>query len=128
MRFEGKTGPYLQYASVRIQAMMDKARVEEIAAAPILADDLSSEERELLLHLVRTSEYIDQAVATLAPHIICDAAFTLAQSFSRFYQNCPLLQEKNKDKQGSRLSLVQLTYQTLSLYLGLLGIEIPKKM
>jgi arginyl-tRNA synthetase len=125
-RFEGKTGPYLQYAAVRIQSILRKAREEGCAsAAPVVQ---SAEERKLALQLLALPDVMAAAEAKRAPNLLCDYAFTLAQEFSRFYAEHHILSEKDEALRAARLGLCEFTLTALSKVLELLGIEIPARM
>jgi arginyl-tRNA synthetase len=125
-RFEGKTGPYLQYAAVRMASILRKAR-DEGKAVGIPAIH-SKEERELILQFLALPEALAKAESLRAPNILCDYAFTLAQSFSRFYSEHHILSESDEVLRGARLGLVQLTLAILSHVLSILGIEVPERM
>ncbi|HEY5338927.1 MAG TPA: arginine--tRNA ligase [Rhizomicrobium sp.] len=125
-KFEGKTGPYLQYAAVRIQSILRKAQDEGYkSAAPVVQ---SAEERKLVLQLLSLPDAMTAAEARRAPNILCDYAFTLAQEFSRFYSEHHIMSEADGDLRAARLGLCQLTLRTLTKVLDLLGIEIPPRM
>lgn len=125
-RFEGKTGPYLQYAAVRIQSILRKAREEGFtSAAPVVQ---SPEERKLALQLLALPDAMEAAERNRAPNLLCDYAFTLAQEFSRFYSEHHIMSEKDEALRAARLGLCQLTLAVLSKVLELLGIEIPARM
>ncbi|MDE2182472.1 MAG: arginine--tRNA ligase [Alphaproteobacteria bacterium] len=126
-RFEGKTGPYLQYAAVRIQSILRKAREQGFATdgRPVLR---SPEERALILQLLMLPEAMTAAEDKRAPNILCDYVFTLAQVFSRFYAEHHILSETDAALRAARLGLCGLTLAALSKALDLLGIEIPSRM
>jgi arginyl-tRNA synthetase len=125
-RFEGITGPYLQYAAVRIQSILRKAREDGYASAsPVVR---SAEERRLVLQLLALPDVMAAAEAKRAPSLLCDYAFTLAQEFSRFYSEHHILSEKDEALRAARLGLCDLTLQVLAKVLDLLGIEIPARM
>lgn len=123
--FEGKTGPYLLYALVRIASIFEKAGIN---APAFKSTSLLPQERDVLLKAVQVEEAINRAYKGLAPHILCDYAFELAQSFSRFYQACPILPEPNQQKKESRLFLCGKVSESLNLVLDLLGIMPVSKM
>lgn len=127
MRFEGKTGPYILYAAVRIQSMLQKAAQAGLKAGPI-QDTLLPEERALVLALTRFEDYIMRAYDKLSPNILCDYAFDLAQKFSRFYQAAHILNEKNLEIQSSRITIAEKTFKALESLTHLLGLDIPPKM
>ncbi len=122
-RFEGKTGPYLQYAAVRIRSILRKAgesgRVGRLAAPA---------ERALALQLVSVGDAMAAAEEKRAPNILCDYAFTLAQGFSRFYTEHHILSETDAELRAARLGLSNLTLAVMARILGLLGIEVPDRM
>ena len=125
-RFEGKTGPYLQYAAVRTRSILRKAEDEGYAAAaPVVR---SPEERTLVLQLLALGDAMEAAEDKRAPNVLCDYAFTLAQLFSRFYAEHHILSEPDTDLRAARLGLCRLTVDTLTKVLDLLGIEVPQRM
>ncbi|HEX3431986.1 MAG TPA: arginine--tRNA ligase [Rhizomicrobium sp.] len=125
-RFEGKTGPYLQYAAVRIQSILRKADDEGfIRANPQIR---SSEERRLLLLLLGLPDAMAVAEIRRAPNVLCDYVFSLAQEFSRFYTAHHILSETDENLRAARLGLCELTLRVLVKILDLLGIEVPRRM
>ena len=126
-RFEGKTGPYLQYAAVRIKSILRKADEKDFAPAA-RAVLTSPEERALILQLLGLADAMSGAEARRAPNILCEYAFELAQAFSRFYAAFHILSESDDAVRASRLGLCGLTLAVLTKVLDLLGIEIPERM
>jgi arginyl-tRNA synthetase len=126
-RFEGKTGPYLQYAAVRMQSILNKAR--DAGFAPAVAVILRTpEERALILQLLALPNAMSGAEYNRAPNILCDYVFTLAQIFSRFYTEHHIMSETDAGLRSTRLALVALTLAGMSKVLTLLGIEVPARM
>jgi arginyl-tRNA synthetase len=126
VRFEGKTGPYLQYAAVRIQSILRKAKDEGFASgAPAVH---SAEERTLVLQLLALPEKMIAAETNRAPNILCEYVFELAQKFSRFYSEHHILSEIDADLRAARLGLCEATLAALTKVLDILGIEIPARM
>lgn len=126
VRFEGRTGAYLLYAAVRIKSVLRKAAEQQLQ--PGAVQITGTEERELLLMLQQLPEVVAATYKNRAPNHLCDYIFSLAQSFSRFYQHCPILSEDNEAVRASRLALSALCLRTFECVLGLLGIEIPERM
>jgi arginyl-tRNA synthetase len=125
-KFEGKTGPYLQYAAVRIQSMLRKAREQGFETGiPAIH---SPEERKLILQLLSLGDCLAAAEDKRAPNMLCEYAFELAQNFSRFYGEHHVLSEADSALRGSRLGLCTLVLAVLTGVLGLLGIEVPERM
>ncbi|MEC6987196.1 MAG: DALR anticodon-binding domain-containing protein, partial [Actinomycetota bacterium] len=67
------------------------------------------------------------ALKSNSPHRLCTYLFELAQSFTSFYEQCPVL-KSDGDIRSSRLAICDLTARTLSAGLGLLGIDAPEQM
>jgi len=125
-KFEGKTGPYLQYAAVRIQSMLRKAREQGFeTGTPAIH---SPEERKLILQLLSLTDRLQAAEDKRAPNMLCEYAFELAQNFSRFYGEHHVLSEPDLGLRASRLGLCALVLAVLVGILGLLGIEVPERM
>jgi len=125
--FEGKTGPYLQYSAVRIKSILRKAADAGLSSGPILAPTKDAE-RKLMLRLVRLPEVLDRAAALRAPNVIAEYTYEVATDFSRFYEQCHILNETDSDRQSSWLSLVELTLASLDRLLDLLSIDVPDRM
>jgi len=124
--FEGKTGPYLLYAAVRVKSLMRRAAEAGVEPGPISVHE--AEERDLVLALDAFGPALEQACENRAPNAICDHAFTLAQAFSKFYSACPVLSAEGEGVKASRLALAEATLKQLELCLGLLGLEAPARM
>ncbi len=125
-RFEGKTGPYLQYAAVRIKSILRKAREQNFAlATPAIH---SPEERDLVLQLLSLGDAMRSAEEKRAPNILCDYAFTLAQNFSRFYTAHHIMSETDRARRGQRLGLCARVLEVMTRTLDLLGIAVPERM
>src|SRR5688572_11871675 len=126
MSFEGKTGPYLLYQAVRIKSLLRKAADEGAEAGRIVIAEPA--ERDLALTLDAFDAAVTEAYDKRAPHAVAEHAYRLAQSFSKFYAACPMLQAPDKETRASRLALAQATLKQLELALDLLGIETPERM
>ncbi|WP_018998201.1 arginine--tRNA ligase [Hirschia maritima] len=125
--FEGKTGPYLLYAAVRVKSLMRRAKEEGIKAGEINLE--LKEERALALQLDAFEGALKLAYANRTPHGICDHVYNLAQAFSSFWTNAPILKEGvPADVKASRLALAQATLKQLETGLSLIGIETPERM
>lgn len=124
--FEGKTGPYLLYAAVRIKSMMRKAKDQGVAPGEIFigADEEAALVRALDGFALAASEAYDKR----SPNYLCDHAFTLAQAFSKFYANCPVLGAEDESVKASRLALAALTLKQLETVFSLIGIDAPERM
>jgi arginyl-tRNA synthetase len=140
LSFEGETGPYIQYAVVRIRNIFRKGGITPEAAlsdlasiAPgSLADFLSGEENEdiwsLWLRAGRRSQVLEQCIATSEPAYLAKHAFQLAQEFANFYHRHHILTEEAPARKTFLLATAAITLRELVASLALLGIESPEAM
>ena len=112
-KFEGKTGPYIQYAIARINSILKKA--EEMGIKPDCVVIDSPDERTLALRLGAFENIVNRAANEKEPSIIADYAYQLAQIFSSFYNVCSIINAQDKSLQASRLRLANLTRDVLKL-------------
>ncbi len=124
--FEGKTGPYLLYQSVRIKSLLRKAKAEGHAAGTIRVD--SDRERALVLAMDGFGAVLLQARRKRMPHFICEHVYGLAQAFAAFYGAHPIASEPDPGTRASRLGLCEAVANQLGTGLALLGIEAPERM
>ncbi len=124
--FEGKTGPYLLYAAVRIKSLARRAEAAGVKPGPITVE--LDAERALVLALDGFNDALRGTYDKRMPHILCDHIYTLAQAFSGFYAVAQIMAETDTAKQSSRLALAMATLKQLELGLGLIGIETPEQM
>ena len=126
LSFEGNTAPYLQYAYTRIRSLFRKSG---LAAPDSKAEITLTEPQEAALALknLQFSEALTQYLDDYQANILCNYLFELAGSFMTFYEHCPIL-GADADLKASRLRLSQITSETLSTGLNLLGIETVERM
>jgi arginyl-tRNA synthetase len=138
LALSGNTGPYVQYAAARIRSILRKAGVLEqftSGDATVSGGDgpataiavVEPAERALALHLLEFPTTLNKVRDTLEPHRLCGYLFELAQLFTTFYDQCPVLKAEESVR-NSRLALCALVLRRLSLGLDLLGIETPENM
>lgn len=127
----GNTGPYLQYAATRIRSIFRGKGGEaidpaEAARAPIALD--AEHERALATQVLGFGGVVAAVGESLEPHRMATYLFDLAQAFSAFYENCPVLAAEDPAVRASRLALCAVTLRVLVEGLDLLGIESPEQM
>lgn len=126
-KFEGHTGPYLLYATVRIKSIFRKALSQGLKPGPIVPPSKDSE-RKLILELLRLPEVLNTAYQEREPHHICEYGFNVSQVFNSFYSDCHILRETDPARQASWLALSKLCHDHLELALNLIGVSVPEKM
>jgi arginyl-tRNA synthetase len=124
----GNTSRYLQYAVARTRSIFRKghdAGVDTAVGGPVVV--AAPEERALALALLAFGDVVEEVGRELEPHRLCTYLFDLAQTFSVFYEQCPILTAE-PPVLASRLALTGLTRDALTQGLHLLGIETPETM
>src|SRR5713101_178535 len=124
LSFEGETGPYCQYAVVRIRGIRRKGKEAGETNVEVTRESagaiLSGAEGNSLWELLVAAGSLDYAV---------DAAIaTQEHAFNNFYHKHHILSEADEQKRAFLLRLTELVEAQLVKALGLLGIEAPEKM
>jgi len=139
LSFEGETGPYCQYALVRIRNIFRKLREQESgadpaaqlpgeAAARLLSAPQGNDLWELALLASSLGAQVQSAVSAQEPAFVAKYAFQLAQAFNLFYHKHHILSEEDAATKTFLLQLAALVERQLVVALDLLGIEAPERM
>ena len=121
LSFEGRSGPFVQYAYARASSVLRKGEVER-GPFPFDAAELRDpEEAALVRALARFPRTVAYAARTAHVHAVAGYAHELADRFNRFYHAVPVL--KSGSERASRIALVAAVRQTLGNALDLLGIR-----
>ena len=136
LSFEGETGPYCQYAVVRIRGIRRKgveAGATNVAVTPetvatLFAGPEGNGLWELLLSVGSLDRAVEAAIGAQEPAFIAKYAFQLAQEFNNFYHKHHILNEPDEQKRAFLLRLTELVEARLVETLSLLGIDAPEKM
>jgi arginyl-tRNA synthetase len=140
LNFDGETGPYLQYASVRagniLRKMADMDEGFSVQSLPgFLAEteidvflEGSDEIWDLVYTISRLDEVAAQTIATLEPATLAKYAFSLAQRFNLFYHRYRIIAEPDATRRQFYLSIVELTQQALARTYDMMGISVPRRM
>ena len=123
VRFEGDTGPYVQYTNARAQSILRKANKEISMDNLSLNDDWSFAVAKALADF---PAIVEKASEKFEPSIIAKYALDLSKKFNKYYANVRILDED--DQLNARLALVQATSIVLTEALRLLGVNAPKEM
>ena len=124
--FKGNAAPYLQFQYARCRSIFDKGEVTwDGYQAPIQAR--TDQELALQRELARFGDVVHRAADEYEPHLICDHLYAIAQGYSRFYTECPVLDAEGEVR-ASRLAITRLTALQLEAGLELLGIQVLERM
>ncbi len=136
LSFEGETGPYCQYAVVRIRGIRRKGaeagatsvEVTKESVSRLLAGVEGNSLWEMLVAAGSLDYAVDAVIATQEPAFVAKYAFQLAQAFNNFYHKHHILSEVDGQKRAFLLRLTELVEAQLVRALRLLGIDAPEKM
>ncbi|APW63358.1 arginine--tRNA ligase [Paludisphaera borealis] len=130
LAMNGNTATYLQYAYARIQSIFRRGEIrpEDVRQRKPVILLSHAAERGLAVRVLRLPEILELAANELKPNIVTDYLFDLANAFSTFFEECPVLKAESAERRDSRLALCDLTAETLKFGLSLLGIDVVDRM
>ncbi len=134
--FEGDSGPYLQYATVRANSILKKAEVSRVPLAmrsqmakdtfdTELPDNWQTTDLERMLE--RFESVVKHSGEEYAPHYIVTYLIQLAGEFNSFYAKHKIIDE-NDPTSPYKLALTQAFANVMTTGLDLLGIKVPEEM
>jgi arginyl-tRNA synthetase len=130
IKFEGDTGPYVQYACARINSIERKAN----EAGLVIKDDVnwklacSHEEKELSVRISKYHDILRQSAEKMDCSTLCEYLLELAKAFNRFYREHSVLNADNDELKKTRLALCCRTRDVLADGLKTLTIDVPGAM
>ncbi len=131
LRFDGETGPYIQYTYVRTKSILEKLKfdISKVDVLNIKFDELKKEEEINLVKLLGNFEnVIKKAAFEYEPAILSRYLIEVATLFSKFYNECRVVSLDDEELKLARCVLVYATGLVIKNGLRLLGIETPDKM
>lgn len=124
VKFEGETGPYVQYARARAESILRKGGIRDFSDVDLTK--AGAEAWKLISFLGQYSEAIKRAALNYDPSVIAKYALELAKKFNQYYAHTRIL---DKDEaQPARLALTQAVSDVLKSALDLLDIKAPDEM
>lgn len=121
LSFEGDSGPYLQYATVRAQTVLAKA--EKFPSTVLPKEWPTTLVEKTLLHFPYV---VERAITTWSPHHIVSYLLELSQAFNSWYGNTKIIDETETSQY--KLAITKAFTITMRNGLKLLGISVPEKM
>ena len=136
LTFEGDSGPYLQYSTVRVQNIFRKmaergvdAHIDDRSLDDLtLNEGLTDEMWELVRLSAEMPAAIRRAVDSLELSVVTHALLDLAQKFNSFYHKYPILNEKDPAERQRRAVCAEVFRRTMVGALELLGVPVPARM
>ncbi|HPY77590.1 MAG TPA: arginine--tRNA ligase, partial [Anaerohalosphaeraceae bacterium] len=134
LAMDGNTAPYMQYAYARIRSIERKSEGKEVDIERELREIhktlalVDSSEIDLAKKLIQYDQAIEAAALQNRPNYLTSYLYDLSQTFSRFYNACPVLQAVD-NRRPTRLLLCDLTARVIRHGMeDLLGITMPQQM
>ena len=119
---------YIQYAHTRIASIFRKAQALTIDPAKVDLSPLQAKaELDLIKHLDRFPEVVEEAALEFAPHLLTDYALGLARAFHAYYTEHRVIGE-DESLMAARLSLLSAIQTVFHRSLSILGMSTPEAM
>ena len=121
----GNTGPFIQYAFVRIKSILKKVNKD------ILIDKsykLNQKEKEVIKTIYEYPSVIIGSYKELSPALIANYLYDLVRNYNSLYQNHHILNSETKESTSVRLIISQKTSHIIESACDLLGIDLPDRM
>ncbi len=124
---QGYSGPYIQYAGVRVGKILADA---DGSLQTVGHEQYEwGAEKAIIMHLLSYPDALTYAASVQEPHRVAQYLFELAQIMNRYYETTPILKEGVDDVSSSaRLELLTKVLHVFRHGLDILGIEVPSKM
>lgn len=123
LSLEGDSGPYIQYAIVRINSIEKKT---EGLSVSVVKNEMSPEAENLRRTLWRFNHMCYKAIDEFAPQYIAQYLIDLASRFNTFYNKNKIIEDEKVSKE--LLDLCVKTRDILTQGLTTLGIRVVSKM
>lgn len=135
IKFEGDTGPYLQYTYTRTNSIYKQDNLTEQQICAYICNNYQkvdlqtlSQELTILRYLEKWPGIISTASHQYSPSIICEYLYKLAQFYNSFYATHHIISESDELTKAFRLLVNLRVRKTLQKGLDLLGISTMEKM
>ncbi|AIM16769.1 arginine--tRNA ligase [Neobacillus sp.] len=124
LRFEGETGPYLQYTYARACSILRKGNWQDESTETYKAS--WEKEWKVVSMLMEFSNVVKRACENYDPSQVAKYIVDLAQAFNKYYAEVKVLEEN--EERYARLALVYSVTVVIKEGLRLLGMEAPEEM
>jgi len=121
----GVSGPYVQYAAVRVNKIL-----RDNGQGNTFADDYDyNAEKDVIAKLLEYPEAVRRAANELEPHKVASYLYELARELNRYYETTPVAMDSvEPEVREARLGLLAKASHVFAHGLDLLGIEVPEQM
>jgi arginyl-tRNA synthetase len=125
---KGESAPYLQYSYVRLKNILKKAKAKNLADTSKINYLNHNLEINLMKKILEFPEAVELSASNYLTSFLAHYLYELAVLTNKFYENLPVLKEKNNDIKTGRLILINELGEIIKKGLNLLGIKVPEKM
>lgn len=119
----GFSGPYIQYAAVRVNKLLH----DSLASETDYSEYNYTSEKDVMMKLLEYPVVVRLAARDLEPHKIASYLYELAREMNRYYEVTRVSDAPDVER-AARIGLLQKVSHTFSHGLSLLGIEVPTQM
>ena len=124
LKFEGETGPYIQYTYARIMSLLENKKTSNVSFKNVTFNEY---EWYLIFNLYQFADVIKRAKENYDPSEIAKYLIVLAKDFNKWYALERIIDD-NKEQTDSRLLVAEATSIVIKEGMRLLGIEALNKM
>ena len=129
LKFEGDTGPYIQYAAARINSIKRKAAEKGFDFSAPDWDLLTAEaEKNLTMTIGFYPSILQLAAERRDCSGLAEYLLDLAKAFNRFYRECPVLAAETPELISARLALAEACRRVIEDGLNTMTIKVPDAM
>ncbi len=129
LSFNGNTGPYLQYVGARINSILEKAKENGFSTENADPSLLTSEEEWALIKTLGDfPSAVQKSAETFDPSVITAYLYDVSKLFSKFYQNCSIVNAQTKELGNARLYLAKATLIVMKGAMDLVLVPFLDKM
>lgn len=123
LRFDGNTGPYLQYTYARANSILEKAKSDKFDAKELVDE----REIKIIRLLSKFPSLIEVSFNDLKLNALASYLYEVSDAFNQFYQALPVLKAEEPLK-NARLKMVETIKFVLESGFKILGIPVLEKM
>ncbi len=126
--FNGNTAAFIQYTHARICSLLRKGKEMGFTSSINNISEIHPKEKQLLIDISQFNDRLHEAAKTYNPALIANFAYELVKNYNAYYQEVPVLKEKEKTIVDYRLALSLLVKRNIAHAMQFLGIDVPERM
>ena len=130
LAMNGNTATYMQYAYARVVSIFARGGINpaELRRNDREINLAHPAERALGFAILQFGEALESVLVDYRPNQLTAYLYQLANRYSTFFENCPVLKAEGDESRLSRLKLCDLTARTIRMGLEVLGIQVVERM